>query len=84
MRPVIEELVSRAQSAGVLRSDVTAVDIHLLLIGLGRTVHLGPAAWQRQLDIALDGLRTPNPSPLRPASMTYEHLGTASIPQPTE
>ncbi|MGC1512970.1 MAG: helix-turn-helix domain-containing protein [Acidimicrobiales bacterium] len=78
MRPVIEALVDRAQTAAVLRPDVTAVDIHLLLMALGRVVHLGPPAWQRQLDIALDGLRTPRPTALHTAAMTYDVLIAAT------
>lgn len=80
IRPVITELVARAQHAGVLRSDVTPVDIHLLLIALGRIVPLGPAAWRRQLDIALDGLASPNPTLLEPPAMSYEDVTSAITP----
>lgn len=78
IRPVIEALVDRAQAAAVLRGDVTAVDIYLLLMALGRIVPLGPAAWQRQLDIALDGFRTPRPVTLHTAPMTYDELIAAT------
>lgn len=82
IRPVIEALVDRAQAAQVLRGDVTAVDVHLLLMALGRIVHLGPPAWQRQLDIALDGLRTPRPSTMCTPPMTYDDLITATTTDP--
>ena len=77
IRPVIAGLVTRAQQAGALRPDVTAVDIHLLLIALGRIVHLGPSAWRRQLHIALDGLGTPAPTAIRTPPMTHAQLDSA-------
>jgi AcrR family transcriptional regulator len=70
MKPVLERLVARAHRGGVLRADVTAVDIRLLLIAAGRVVHLGPSAWRRQLDIVFDGLFTTAPSTLSIPSMT--------------
>lgn len=79
LRSVIEGLVSAAHASGVLRRDVTAVDIHLLLIALGRLIPLGPEAWQRQLDIALDGLRTPEPTPLRSPPMSPRRFERADL-----
>jgi len=77
IRPVITALVTRAQQAGALRPDVTATDLHVLLLSLGRIVHLGPAAWRRQLHIALDGLSTPAPSPIRTSPLTHRQLDRA-------
>jgi AcrR family transcriptional regulator len=77
MKPVLERLVSRAHRAGVLRADVTAVDIRLLLIAVGRVVPLGPSAWRRQLDIASAGLFTTSPSPLHLPSMTDDEVNAS-------
>jgi len=49
-----EDLVRRAHDAGVLRADVGAVDIALLV----------EHARRRIIAVALDGLRTPAPAPL--------------------
>lgn len=61
LHPIIAELVARAQAEGSLRADVTATDITLLLIGLGRITEVTedslPGAWRRQLELILDGLR---------------------------
>jgi AcrR family transcriptional regulator len=65
----IDELITRAQDAGALRADVTAMDIHLLI---GRFSRPGPApsrraeeeARARLLAIVLDGLRTHDTGPL--------------------
>jgi AcrR family transcriptional regulator len=73
-----EELVRRAHDAGVLRADVGAVDIALLIEQLGRSplveqltkqgradlVDAAEHARRRIIAIALDGLRAPAPAPL--------------------
>jgi AcrR family transcriptional regulator len=73
-----EELISRAHDAGVLRRDVGAVDIALLVEQLGRSplveqltkqghtdlVDAAQHARSRIIAIALDGLRAPAPAPL--------------------
>ncbi|HEY3708949.1 MAG TPA: helix-turn-helix domain-containing protein [Amycolatopsis sp.] len=67
-RAQVQRLVTRAQSAGVLRSDITAHDVVLLLTELrGRPELDGmrPATLRgRTLGIVLDGLRAPNATPL--------------------
>lgn len=69
-RELLGELVSRAQTCGALRADVTALDVAHLIEMFGR---LGPVAAgteehairQRLLAIALDGLRADSgPAPL--------------------
>lgn len=61
LKPIVEELVQRAQTAGVLRTDFTATDmpaIILMLATLQNAVRdVSPNAWRRQLAIVLDGLR---------------------------
>lgn len=61
LHPIIADVVGRAQAEGSLRTDVTADDIALLLIGLGRITEVtdGAGSWQRQLNLVLDGLRAP-------------------------
>jgi hypothetical protein len=66
--PLIAELVRAAREAGELRPDVTAEDVSLLLVALGRIAPVVPeSAWRRVLQVALDGLRataaTPMPMP---------------------
>jgi AcrR family transcriptional regulator len=74
---LLDELVRRAHRAGVLRADVTAVDISLLIEQLGRSpvvdqlrkqgrddlLPAGAEARRRLIAIALDGLR-PGHEPL--------------------
>src|SRR5690606_18472347 len=79
IRPLLEELVSAAHAAGVLRGDVTAVDVHLLLLALARLTPLGPDVWRRQLEITLDGLRTPEPTPLPTSPMSPRRFEEADL-----
>jgi AcrR family transcriptional regulator len=73
-----EELVDRAHDAGVLRADVGAVDIALLIEQLGRSplveqltkqgrtdmVDAAEHSRRRVIAMSLDGLRAPAPVPL--------------------
>jgi AcrR family transcriptional regulator len=58
---LIDELIANAKAAGELRQDLTAEDIGLLLIAIGRTIELtektSPGTWRRPLAVVLDGLR---------------------------
>ncbi|WP_067140985.1 TetR/AcrR family transcriptional regulator [Microtetraspora malaysiensis] len=85
---LLERLIRRAHEAGVLRTDVAAVDISLLIEQLGRSPMIDqlrkqgrddllPAATEarrRLITIVLDGLR-PGPVPL-PGSPPGEELFT--------
>jgi AcrR family transcriptional regulator len=63
--PLIAELVRAAREAGELRPDVTAEDVSLLLVALGRIVPVVPeSAWRRVLQVALDGLRATAATPI--------------------
>jgi AcrR family transcriptional regulator len=57
-----EVLTARAREQGAIRSDVTGMDIVLLLGGIHQTaaplLEAQPDAWRRYLALALDGLRT--------------------------
>ncbi|MEY9211977.1 TetR/AcrR family transcriptional regulator [Thermobifida halotolerans] len=75
--PAIRAVVERVQRSGRLRSDITDRDMPIIGMMLGsvseyvRTVR--PEVWKRYLLIILDGLRTPDPSPL-PDPLTPEEL----------
>lgn len=58
LRTTLAPLVARAHTDGVLRADVTMEDVGLLIVALSRVVQVAPHAWERQLDLALDGFRT--------------------------
>jgi AcrR family transcriptional regulator len=85
-RPVFEavdRLVVRAQEAGVVRDDVTTLD----LLGLvkGSVVCLPPSrdlrddGWRRYLSIMLDALRPQAATPLPVPPVTYEEIEAALI-----
>jgi AcrR family transcriptional regulator len=83
-RPIldaVDPLVRRAQAAGVLRDDITAVDVMAVMKGAvaGRPPVPGVPAdqWRRILSLVLDGLRpaAATPAPLPPVS--YEDVETA-------
>ncbi|HEX4678064.1 MAG TPA: helix-turn-helix domain-containing protein [Gaiellaceae bacterium] len=68
------ELLTRAQTAGQVRSDVRALDIPVLLMAVAKSglmlEEAIPGAWKRYLGIILDGLRpeAARPLPRRPLS----------------
>jgi len=69
VRARIRLLVERAQQAGVMRPGVAWQDVPFLLAAAATgpgTVGLeaGDLQWERNLQIILDGLRAPQPSPL--------------------
>jgi AcrR family transcriptional regulator len=85
-RPVyeaVDRLVVRAQEAGVVRDDVTTLD----LLGLvkGSVVCLPPSrdlrddGWHRYLSIMLDALRPEAATPLPVPPVTYEEIEAALI-----
>ena len=65
----LAELVARAQDAGVVRADVRAADVLVLLTAVAksglRLEEAAPGAWRRYLGIVLDGLRPGCATPLR-------------------
>ena len=54
LQAAMEQVVARAQEAGVLRPDARAQDAGLVACSLSR---LGPASWPRMLALMLDGFR---------------------------
>jgi AcrR family transcriptional regulator len=64
-------LLSRAQAAGQVRSDLKASELHVLVRMVGTTAwHTAHTAtrpsWERYLTLLADALRTPSPSVLPP------------------
>ncbi|ASO20424.1 AcrR family transcriptional regulator [Actinoalloteichus hoggarensis] len=70
LRGMLDGLVARAHRQGTLRLDVSAVDVGLLILALGRVVRLSAvpggaaegtaanAVWRRHTGFVLDGLHT--------------------------
>lgn len=83
-RPIIEAvdpLVARAQAAGVLRDDVTTLDVLGLVKGavscLPPAPELRTDGWRRYLALLLDGLRPEAATPLPVPPLTYEEIERA-------
>jgi AcrR family transcriptional regulator len=55
------QLVARAQKAGVLRRDFVVAEIPMLMSGLYSTMAVSDYDWHRHLEIILDGLRAAPP-----------------------
>jgi AcrR family transcriptional regulator len=60
LRDTLGSLVKRAHDQGTLRPDVSATDISLQILALGRIIQLtadsDPGAWRKHLRLLLDGL----------------------------
>jgi len=77
----VDPLVARAQEAGVLRDDVTTLDV----LGLTKAAvacippssELRADGWRRSLAIMLDGLRPGAATPLPVPPITYEEIERA-------
>ncbi len=59
-----DRLLVRAQQAGAVRPDVSIDDVVLLVAGISKMPASDEGQIPRILDIALEGLRTPAPSPV--------------------
>lgn len=78
LRPLVQELIERAQAEGALRPDVVYEDISVLLWTTGRVVDatrgVEPDFWQRYLALAIDSLRASSATPLpRPPLSAAQH-----------
>jgi AcrR family transcriptional regulator len=70
-----QRLIDRAQGAGVMRADVVAEDVPMLLAGVGLSRVAGPgAAWERHLAVVIDGLRADGAHPLPSRPLTRAQL----------
>ena len=81
VRPLIEQLVAKAQAQGTLRGDLAPADVQVLVWELGRMVEttggLAPELWRRYLALALDGLRVEAARPLPHPPPTSAELDRA-------
>jgi AcrR family transcriptional regulator len=79
----IDEVLIRAQDAGVVRPDITRGDIVTLIWSNGRmfdaTCVTAPSAWRRQLALMLDAYRAPRAHPLPEPPLTDEQLYDAMV-----
>ncbi|WP_084501413.1 TetR/AcrR family transcriptional regulator [Nocardia xishanensis] len=75
---VMREIITRAQQAGVLRTDWVLEDIAFITWShtrvLEATAHIAPDAWRRNLALTLDGLRAPAAHPLPVPPITETQL----------
>jgi AcrR family transcriptional regulator len=76
---VVEPLVLRAQEAGVVRDDVTTLDVLGLVKGAVACVPpaLRADGWRRPLALVLDALRPAAATPLPIAPLSYEEIERA-------
>ncbi|MFF1572548.1 TetR/AcrR family transcriptional regulator [Leifsonia sp. NPDC058292] len=79
----IDDVLTRAQEAGVVRPDITLADIVNLIWSNGRMIDAtsasAPNAWQRQLHLMLDAYRAQAAHPLPEPPMTDEQLYDAMV-----
>jgi AcrR family transcriptional regulator len=77
----VDPLIERAQKAGVVRDDVTTVDVMGLVKGavacLPPSPDLRADGWRRYLALLLDALRPEAASPLPGPPITYEEIERA-------
>ena len=78
MRPLVSEVVARAQAQGTLRADFAAEDVPMLFWTGGRvaevTSDVAPDLWRRYLGFVLDGLRADAATPLPTPPLTRAQL----------
>jgi len=83
----IGELLTSAQTAGQIRSDVRALDIPVLLMAVAKSGLMledaVPGAWKRYLSIILDGLRPEAARPLPRRPLSRRQFEVARRSQPT-
>jgi AcrR family transcriptional regulator len=81
IKPLVDDMVARAQAQGTLRADVGASDFPLLLMMLDAVVDttrdINPETWRRALALVIDGLRAPGTTPLPGAPLEIPQLEQA-------
>lgn len=79
-----DDIMTRAQQAGVLRADVELSDLALLTWGIAGTVDatrdVAPDVWRRHLALLLDGLHWEAAHPLPTPALAPGQLGKAVPP----
>ncbi len=82
IRPLLRQMIERAQGQGTLRADVTAEDIPLVFWTGGRVIEttgaVAPDYWRRYLGLLLDGLRAEAATPLPAPPLTRAQLAKAA------
>ncbi len=82
LKPVVDQIVERAQQAGVLRADVTTTDFPMIILSVALLQNasrdVAPDAWRRQLAIILDGLRAHRTDTL---PLTADPVDQADVPR---
>ena len=83
VQPLFDDLVARAGAAGALRADVGPSDLSLLQFMVTGLSAFGPdlarQLWPRYLQIVLDGLCTPAPTPLPGGPPDEDALAAAAL-----
>jgi AcrR family transcriptional regulator len=78
LHAVLEDIVARAKEAGVLRTDVEAIDLPLLAAAAAGTCQVAggakPELWRRYLGVMLDGLRPAAATPLQEPAATMAEM----------
>jgi AcrR family transcriptional regulator len=81
MMPLAQRLIGRAQAAGVIRADMAVTDLPIIAFTIANsadyTEPISPKAWTRLLTFMLDGLRTPNPTPMTAPPLTTDGVEQA-------
>lgn len=82
LKPVVDQIVLRAQRAGVLRDDFAPTDIPTIILMVSQVQNaardVAPQVWRRQLAIVLDGLR---PSRDGTREMGADAVDAMDVPQ---
>jgi AcrR family transcriptional regulator len=79
----MQRLIDGAQAQGVMRADVVAEDIPMLLAGVGRSRAGGPGpGWERHLAVIVDGLRAEGARPLPSKPLRRAELDALTRRQP--
>jgi AcrR family transcriptional regulator len=80
LKPIVDQLIERAKSAGAVRQDFEGTDLAVIHLMLGASIdfteHLAPETWRRYLEIVLEGLR-PQPRPLTQPALDDDELELA-------
>lgn len=79
--PLAQQILRRAQEAGVVRDDLIATDIPLMHFAVGfvadKTRDVAPDYWERLATILLDGVRVRRDAP---SPMPADAIGPAQLP----
>jgi len=82
MRPLLRELIGRAQAQGALRPDFAFEDVPMVFWTGGRVIEatetVAPDYWRRFLGLFLDGLRASAATPLPRPPLTRTQLARAA------